>query len=151
MPNPQNLIGKGFKPGQSGNPAGRTVGSKNMATLAREMLENEGDTIDLLVRTKTGFKTLKQKYPAKALLQVLMAKALDGDIAAYRELRRTAYGDKVDMTVSNAESALSDWHNDLKEQDEQLARDLATTTVNKPTRRPKKQTVAPDPSIQDKE
>jgi hypothetical protein len=53
----------GFKPGQSGNPKGRKVGSRNKVTLSMEaMLEGE----------------------AEALTRVAIEKALDGDMVALR-------------------------------------------------------------------
>jgi len=40
------LKGKGFKPGESGNPNGRPKGSKNFKTLVLKMLENHPDNKD---------------------------------------------------------------------------------------------------------
>ena len=41
MPNPENIIGKGFKPGQSGNPAGRPKGLRNFSTIIRKALNEK--------------------------------------------------------------------------------------------------------------
>jgi len=38
MPNPENIKGHEFKPGQSGNPAGRKKGTKSLKTILKELL-----------------------------------------------------------------------------------------------------------------
>ena len=39
MPKPENVIPHQYKPGESGNPAGRKPGSKNVSTVLKELLE----------------------------------------------------------------------------------------------------------------
>jgi hypothetical protein len=63
-----------FKPGQSGNPAGRRKGTRNLATDVRAMLE-------LSVLLKEGGGTRKISTQEAALMKV-REKALQGDIRA---------------------------------------------------------------------
>jgi hypothetical protein len=63
-----------FKPGQSGNPKGRTKGRKNMVGLLQDALDKritlrEGDTVRKVSR-------------AEAVILALMSKALKGDSKA---------------------------------------------------------------------
>ena len=39
MANPENIIPYNFKKGESGNPAGRPVGSRNRSTIVKQWLE----------------------------------------------------------------------------------------------------------------
>ncbi len=75
-----------FKPGQSGNPAGRPKGSKNRSTIIKKWLTAldkgknpmTGDTEDMTVEDK--------------MTLALIAKALKGDTSAYKALMDSAYG-----------------------------------------------------------
>lgn len=71
-----------FTKGQSGNPAGRPVGSKNKCTQFRELLEDD----------------------LPALVSVLRDKALDGDMNAMRLLleRLVPKVQVVDMNLQSA-------------------------------------------------
>lgn len=63
-----------FQPGQSGNPAGRPKGIKNLATDLKEELEEK----ITITENGTPLEITKQR----AMLKTLMAKALKGDSRA---------------------------------------------------------------------
>lgn len=95
MPNPENLIGKGFKPGESGNPDGRPVGAKNRSTIARKVLE-----MTALYKDE-AFRKLQEQYPGitkdttvEEMMTIVMAnKAItEADHNAYKALQDSAYG-----------------------------------------------------------
>jgi len=84
-----------WKPGESGNPNGRPpgiTGRKTMATVVREMLEDE----EFEIKFKNGET---RKWPAKIITEVLVRKAASGDVQAYNALVKSGYGDKVDVTT----------------------------------------------------
>jgi len=73
---------KPWQPGQSGNPAGRKPGSKNMSTIVRELLDEEA-SVDMLA--KSSIAELVQDTPtsyARAVVQVTIQKALKGNMRA---------------------------------------------------------------------
>lgn len=73
---------KPWQPGQSGNPAGRKVGSKNVSTIVRELLKQDADT-DILVSTKVA--DLANGRPtsyAQAIVLAMLRKALEGNVQA---------------------------------------------------------------------
>lgn len=73
---------KPWQPGQSGNPAGRKLGSKNISTIVRELLDHEADA-EVLAKSSVG--ELVQGTPtsyAKAVVWATIQKALQGDIRA---------------------------------------------------------------------
>ena len=72
-----------FKPGQSGNPAGRRKGTRNLSTDVRLMLE-------LPVRLKDGGGTRKISTQEAALMKV-REKALQGDVRALERLIELAF------------------------------------------------------------
>lgn len=77
---------KPWKPGQSGNPAGRKPGSKNVSTIVRELLEQ--DVIDGVLGGIPLSKSIKGKSAsyAQAMVLVMIQKALGGDVRAVRWL-----------------------------------------------------------------
>jgi hypothetical protein len=84
---------KNLKPwpkGKSGNPTGKPKGARNRATIIREQLE-------LKATDGLGGSMSDQ------LVRALIAKALKGDVAAFRELFDGAYGktrDEGDAIIS---------------------------------------------------
>jgi len=73
---------KSWKPGQSGNPAGRKQGSKNISTIVQELLDEEANA-DVLARSNVAelVKDMPTSY-AKAVVWVTIQKALQGDMRA---------------------------------------------------------------------
>lgn len=88
-----------FKPGQSGNPNGRPKGRKNLATLVREMMEDEEFDFSL-IPLKGDQKEWAKKMgaPWKSIVAVAYTKAMIGDTKAMEFLRKSGYGDHVDLT-----------------------------------------------------
>ena len=83
-----------FKPGQSGNPAGRKPGSKNRSTVAKQIL-------DLAVNLPSHkLARLQQMLPEltanidveMAMTLALALRAIAGDVNAYKTLMDSAYG-----------------------------------------------------------
>lgn len=73
---------KSWKKGQSGNPAGRKKGSKNISTLVRQVLEQDADT-DILIGTKIADLTNGQPTSyAQAIILAMLKKALEGNVQA---------------------------------------------------------------------
>jgi len=79
--------------GEVRNPNGRPKGSKNLATLIRE-LEREDYNWDLIpIKQKDAAKAFGS--PWKAIIGTAIAKAYSGDVRAAEWLRKAGYGDKV--------------------------------------------------------
>lgn len=73
---------KPWQPGQSGNPAGRKLGSKNVSTIVRELLEQDADT-DILIASKVAdFTNGKPTSYAQAIAIAMLKKALEGNVQA---------------------------------------------------------------------
>jgi hypothetical protein len=80
MPNPDNIKGKEFKPGQSGNPAGRPPGIPNAKTRYRRLLELTTKATNPITKEQEDFTQLELMDMA------IFNKALKGDLAAYKEI-----------------------------------------------------------------
>lgn len=77
---------KSWKKGQSGNPAGRKTGSKNVSTIVRKLLEQ--NTVDEMLATN-NLRDMTHGQPtsyAQAMVLAMIKKALEGDIRAVRWL-----------------------------------------------------------------
>lgn len=68
---------KSWQPGQSGNPAGRKVGSRNIKNVILELLEDP-EIYKMLPETKQ----LHGTTPIRAIICTLIAKAVSGDVKA---------------------------------------------------------------------
>ncbi len=94
-----------FQPGQSGNPKGRKKGRKSHKTIIREMFEEK------ITLTVNGERVTMSR--GEAITNVLIAKALKGDMAALRQALRlmeeVSQGDEarqqveVDLTAAARE------------------------------------------------
>jgi hypothetical protein len=73
---------KPWQKGTSGNPSGRKIGSKNVSTIVRQVLEQDADT-DILIRTKIADLTNgKPTSYAQAIVLAMLKKALEGNVQA---------------------------------------------------------------------
>lgn len=90
MANIQNL--KPWKPGESGNPAGKPKGTKHLSKWIQEALEDDG------FESRLTDGTLLKGMPIKAILNTLILKSLDGDLKAIDILAKYGYGSKIDLT-----------------------------------------------------
>ena len=91
MANEENLIP--YKKGQSGNPKGRPVGSKNRSTIAKKWLSVEQD----LKNPLTGDKETMSQEDLMTL--ALIKKAREGDTQAYQKLLDSAYGAPLQQVI----------------------------------------------------
>lgn len=91
-----------FKPGQSGNPAGRPKGSRNFATIVADLLSRP-------VRLKVGGVAQDKKIlPAEAVANVVVAKAMKGDRHALEMFLRWVNDDDASRERREAIISLSD-------------------------------------------
>jgi hypothetical protein len=73
---------KPWQPGQSGNPAGRKVGSKNVSTIVRELLEQDADEKLLTSNNIADVAKDKSTSYAQAIVFAMLKKALTGNVQA---------------------------------------------------------------------
>ncbi len=73
---------KSWKKGQSGNPAGRKVGSKNVSTIVRELLEQDADERLLTSSNIADLANGKPTSYAQAIVLAMLKKALEGNVQA---------------------------------------------------------------------
>ena len=86
-----------FKPGESGNPEGKKPGTKSLATIIEELESEDFDWSKVPIRDK---KTAQEMgAPWRAIVYVALAKAYSGDVKAMEWLRKSGYGDKLDVTT----------------------------------------------------
>lgn len=97
MANNQNLVH--VKPGQVLNPNGRPKGSKNLSTIIRELEDENFDWKK--VPEKQSDAVIALGSPWKAITYVAMQNALKGNVQAAEWLRKSGYGDKMDLTSSD--------------------------------------------------
>jgi hypothetical protein len=100
-PNPplENL--KPFKPGQSGNPAGKPKGTISLSTMIQELSENI-DWDKTTLKTKDELKNKYGKNGFKALIYVAFSKGMSGDTRAMEWLAKHGYGEKINLEVSDS-------------------------------------------------
>jgi len=77
---------KNFPKGQSGNPAGRPVGTRNRSTVLKELLEQVCDFTNPVTLKREGADLETQ------IMTALIARARRGDVTAIREIMDTVYG-----------------------------------------------------------
>jgi hypothetical protein len=81
-----------FKPGQSGNPKGKPVGSRHISTHIQDMLNDPNFELKL----KDG--SIIKGAPMGAIIKTAIAKAVSGDTRAFDILAKRGWGDKIDIT-----------------------------------------------------
>ena len=77
---------KSWKPGQSGNPAGRKPGSKNVSTIVRELLEQDADTNFLQSTNVAGLTNGKTTTYTQAIVLAMIKRATEGNVQAAKWL-----------------------------------------------------------------
>lgn len=73
---------KPWQPGQSGNPTGRKVGSKNVSTIVRELLEQDANTNLLTISHIADLANGNPTSYAQAIAFAMLKKALGGNVQA---------------------------------------------------------------------
>lgn len=103
MPNNPNAIDnlKPFKPGQSGNPAGKPKGIIHLSTIIQELSDN----IDWDKTTLKSKEELQKKYGKngfKALVYVAFSKGMSGDVKAMEWLAKHGYGERIKLEIEDS-------------------------------------------------
>lgn len=84
-----------FKPGRSGNPAGKPVGTISLSNIVQKLLEDP-EFAEKVVEKKEGWwQSLPNKNLAEAMTTAMILKAIDGDKMAAEWVRKTGFGDKL--------------------------------------------------------
>lgn len=83
-----------FKPGESGNPAGKPKGTKHLSTHIQNALNDENFELKL----KDG--TILKEMPIKAIIKTAIAKSVSGDTRAMEWLAKHGYGEKIKLEHS---------------------------------------------------
>lgn len=98
MPSPR------FKPGQSGNPAGKPKGSIDVRKHMKKLLADP-EMFDAIVSGQkrkpkwlTALEKSEQRTPAALMLMAMISKAASGDSKAFSAAMKYTIGDKVDLT-----------------------------------------------------
>src|SRR5215210_6970327 len=73
---------KPWKPGQSGNPAGRKPGSKNVSTIVRKLLEQDAVEEILSSSNLNNLANNQTTSYAQAMVLAMIKKALEGNVQA---------------------------------------------------------------------
>lgn len=87
-----------FKKGQSGNPKGRPVGSKNRSTIVKKWLE----TVQKSKNPISG--ELEDLSQEDMITLAILKKARAGDVRAYKELMDSLYGsakETIDLNTND--------------------------------------------------
>jgi hypothetical protein len=98
MAGADNIKKHEFKKGQSGNPAGRPVGSKNRSTIAKKWLE----TVQKSKNPISG--ELEDLSQEDMITLAILKKARTGDVRAYKELMDSLYGsakETIDLNTND--------------------------------------------------
>lgn len=94
-----------WKPGQSGNPKGKPKGRKNLSTVVRELMEDpdfDWDKIPMGKKQKEYAKKIGR--PWDLIVMTAIAKSFgQGDSRMMEFLRKSGYGDKLDITTKGKE------------------------------------------------
>ena len=96
MPNPENIEPHKFKKGESGNPAGKSKGTRNRSTIVRKWME----AIERAKNTITG--EVEELTQADIATLAMIKKARAGDVNAYRELMDSAFGKNPDVIIDES-------------------------------------------------
>ena len=98
MAGADNIKKHEFKKGQSGNPKGRPVGSKNRSTIVKKWLE----TVQKSKNPISG--ELEDLSQEDMITLAILKKARAGDVRAYKELMDSLYGsakETIDLNTND--------------------------------------------------
>lgn len=98
MAGADNIKKHEFKKGQSGNPKGRPVGSKNRSTIVKKWLE----TVQKSKNPISG--ELEDLNQEDMITLAILKKARTGDVRAYKELMDSLYGsakETIDLNTND--------------------------------------------------
>ena len=93
-----------LKPFKEGDPrinrAGRKPGAKNWSVIVQNILGDEELLEKMLAKTKKPefWEALPTKNAASAIVAVMVINAIKGDKSSAEWLRKTGFGDKIDLT-----------------------------------------------------
>lgn len=93
---------KPWQPGTSGNPSGRKLGSRNVSTLVRELLEQDIDDDFPMSERIAKVINGKSKSYVEALVISMIKKAIDGDVRAATWLVDQDKGSSSENSLFNA-------------------------------------------------
>lgn len=95
-------VGKGkppkehqWKPGQSGNPAGKPKGAKQLSTWIQNLLNDDEFEFIILGGKDKGKQISYKGAPIKAIVGVAIHKAMKGDVKWADWLAKHGYGSKI--------------------------------------------------------
>lgn len=88
-----------FKPGKSGNPAGKPKGTKHLSTWIQELMNDEEFEANL-IDAKKGLIEYKGA-PLKAIITVAITKAVNGDEKAREWLAKYGWKTQLDITTND--------------------------------------------------
>jgi hypothetical protein len=80
MPNPENIVGHKFKPGQSGNPAGKPKGIEHSKTRLQRLLKLTEKMQNPVTGELEDFSVMEQ------IDMIMISQARKGNLKAVREL-----------------------------------------------------------------
>jgi hypothetical protein len=83
--------------GEVRNPNGRPKGSKNLTTIIKELEDEKFDWSKVPEKQSDAIKALGS--PWRAITYVAMQNAIKGNVQAAEWLRKSGYGDKMDVTT----------------------------------------------------
>lgn len=86
-----------FKPGQSGNPEGKKPGVRSWSTIVQNLLADEELPEKLLKKKPGWWDAVENKNAANLIVIAMVTRAIGGDDKAATWLRKTGYGDKLDL------------------------------------------------------
>jgi hypothetical protein len=89
------------------NTSGRPLGSKNWSTVVQDLLEDEELAPKMLTKQPEYFNLLKRKDGAHLIVTAMMGRAMSGDTKAADWLRKTGFGDKIDLNLSGKVEGLT--------------------------------------------
>lgn len=96
-PKTDHLHKTAWKPGASGNKAGKPKGTLNLSTHIRNLLNDES-FVAWVPDSKFGIREFKGA-PIKAIINSLIIRAIAGDVRAFDLLAKYGYGSKIDLSV----------------------------------------------------